>query len=85
MPSVGTHEPQVVPARVHALRAGTVAASPEVMASTSAPLVTALQEQIWAPSGSASMPTPTAPSPAGAMSDIGSPGRRSPRNPRNVS
>ncbi len=50
--SVGTHDPHVVPARVHVFNDGTSCAPPAI-AAVSAPLVTALQEQICAESGSA--------------------------------
>src|ERR1044071_9911992 len=47
--SIGTHEPHVVPAFVHALRPGT-SAQPPAMAPLTAPLVTALHEQTCASS-----------------------------------
>src|SRR5215213_1143566 len=77
--SSGTHDPQEVPACVHAFIAGT-SQQPPAMASVRSPFVTLLHEQICAPVGSA--PTPRAalePSaPAGAIRAIGSPGSNSP-------
>src|SRR6185437_4224454 len=73
--SSGTHDPHDVPAAVHPLSAGT-SAQPSAIAHFRSPLVTLLQEQICAESGSA--PTPSAPAPepdrAGAINAIGSPG-----------
>src|SRR5947209_19498633 len=72
--SKGTQEPHDVPAAVHDLSAGT-SAQPSAIAHLRSPLVTLLQEQICAESGSA--PTPRAAPPpdwAGAISASGSPG-----------
>ena len=55
--SSGTHDPHEVPAAVHDLSAGT-SAQPPAIAPLRSPLVTLLQEQICAESGSA--PTPSA-------------------------
>src|ERR1700674_2001616 len=68
--SIGTQLPQDVPAAVTPLIAGTSHAPCEI-APQIAPLLTALQEQICASSGSAPRPTSVA---AGAISDAGSAG-----------
>src|ERR1700761_6901256 len=58
--SSGTHDPHEVPAAVHDLSAGT-SAHPSAIAHFRSPLVTLLQEQICAESGSD--PTPNAEAP----------------------
>src|SRR5581483_4304483 len=78
--SMGTHEPQLVPARVHALRAGTSWAPPAIAAHR-APLVTALHEHTWAESGSESAPIST---PPGLIIATGSAGSGEPTSGRNV-
>ena len=77
--SSGTQEPQEVPALVQAFRPATSEQPPSIAPHRS-PLVTLLQEQIWAASGRAPTPRALAPSPepAGAMSASGSPGSASP-------
>src|ERR1700722_10174488 len=73
--SSGTQDPHEVPAAVHDLSAGT-SAQPSAIAHFRSPLVTLLQEQICAESGSAPTPNAEAPLPdwAGAISASGSPG-----------
>ena len=83
--SSGTHDPHDVPAAVHALSAGT-SAHPSAMPHFRSPLVTLLQEQICAESGSAPIPKTAAPSPdcAGAIRASGSPGSSLPTMGRNT-
>src|SRR4030088_1583733 len=78
--SIGTQLPQEVPAAVAPLMPDTSHA-PALIAPQIAFLVTALQEQICASSGSA--PTPTS-APAGEISDAGSAGRGRPTSGRSV-
>src|SRR5947199_10340924 len=78
--SAGTHDPQLVPARVQALIAGTSCAPPSI-AEQMAPLVTALHVQICAESGKASVPSST---PPGAISATGSAGSGCPTSARSV-
>src|SRR6185437_9864910 len=80
--SRGTHDPHEVPAAVQPFRSATVQA-PSAMAEHRSALVTLLQEQIWASSGSA--PTPIAVfSPAGAIRATGSPGSAEPTRGRST-
>src|SRR6202011_5096882 len=78
--SIGTQLPQDVPAAVAPLTAGTSHA-PSRIAPQILPLLTALQEQICASSGSAASPTSAA---AGAISAAGSAGSGRPTSGRNV-
>src|SRR5690606_18470058 len=82
LPSIGTHDPHDVPARVHPLIAPTLSQPSSTIALLMAPFVTALQEQIWASSGSASTPTALSPPPAGPISAAGSPGSSLPTSGR---
>src|SRR5690606_32206063 len=77
-----THDPHDVPARVHPLIAPTLSQPSSTIALLMAPFVTALQEQIWASSGSASTPTALSPPPAGPISAAGSPGSSLPTSGR---
>src|SRR5436305_6591517 len=76
----GTHDPQVVPARVHALTAATSVQPCSRIAVGMVSWVTALHEQIWALPGRA-LPSPA---PAGASSASGGAGSGPPRVARNV-
>src|SRR4051812_569436 len=76
--SVGTQDPQPVPAFVHILSDGT-SAQPAPTAATMSALVTAWQEHTWASSGSAGLVTP-----GGAISEPGSAGSGRPTKARSV-
>src|SRR3954451_18446209 len=79
--SIGTQEPQLVPARVQAFTPATSVRPCSTIAPQIVPFVTALHEQTWAESGID--PAPNSTPPAGEIRASGSPGSAPPTSGRN--